>query len=103
MYPHKLYIVPVGSSRNADGYVVSQEQGEVFVGNCRLETQGRASQMTMDDGKQVYSSAVIYVHQACCCIDTGVLVSVKDSCGNELIRKTVINCSRTQLHARIWV
>ena len=103
MYPHKLYVVPVGSSRNADGYVVSQEGKEQFIGACRLETQGKASQMIRDDGEQVYTSAVIYAHSVSGCVNTGQIVLVRDSIGRELIRKPVINSSKTQLHIRIWV
>ena len=103
MYPHKLYVVSVSSSRNADGYVVSSEGNETFLGNCRLETSGRASQHIADDGEQVYSSATIYMPRLNGSVGSGSLVVVRDSYGNELMKKTVINCSVTQLHARIWV
>ena len=103
MYPHRLYVVSVSSSRDADGYVTSREGYETFLGNCRLETQGKASQMVRDDGQQVYSSAVIYAPRVDGCVCSGNLVSVRDAYGYELIRKPVINCSRTQMHVRIWV
>lgn len=103
IYPHKLYVVPVSSSRNADGYVVTSEDKEEYVGCCRLETQGKASTMVRDDGEQVYTSAVIYAPLSCGCVHSGQIVSVQDSCGCEILRKSVINSSRTQLHVRIWV
>lgn len=103
MYPHRLYVVSVSSSRDEDGYVTSTEGYETFLGNCRLETQGKASQMVRDDGQQVYSSAVIYAPRVDGCVCSGNLVSVRDAYGDELIRKPVINCSRTQMHVRIWV
>lgn len=103
MYPHKLYVVSVSSSRDADGYVMSQEGNETFLGNCRLETQGKASQMVLDDGKQVYVSATIYALRVDGCVCSGNLICVRDAYGNELLRKPVINCSKTQLHVRIWV
>ena len=103
MYPHRLYIVSVASSRDEDGYVESQECFETFAGLCRLETQGRASVMTRDDGKQEYVTATIYAKDVDGCVCSGNVVSVRDAYGKELIRKPVINCSRTQLHVRIWV
>lgn len=98
-----MYVVSVASSRDEDGYIVSSEGNEAFVGNCRLETQGRASVMTREDGTQVYVSAVIYAPSVDGCVCSGNLVAVRDAYGNELMRKPVINCSRTQLHVRIWV
>lgn len=103
MYPHRLYVVSVASSRDENGYVNSTEGNEIFVGNCRLETQGRASQMTRSDGTQVYVSATIYAPKVDGCVCSGNIVCVRDAYGNELMRKQVINCSRTQLHVRIWV
>ena len=103
MYPHRLYVVSVSSSRDEDGYVTSNEGYETFVGACRLETQGKASQMVRDDGQQVFVSATIYAPRVDGCVCSGNLISVRDAYGTELIRKPVINCSRTQLHVRIWV
>ena len=103
MYPHKLYVIGVSSSRDEDGYVTSNEGRECFVGQCRLETQGRASQMTKNDGTQVYTSAVIYSPRVDGCVCSGSLVVVRDGFGKQLLRKTVINCSKTQMHTRIWV
>ena len=103
MYPHKLYVVSVASSRDEDGYVNSTEGNEIFVGNCRLETQGKASQMTEKDGTQTYVSATIYAQRVDGCVCSGNLICVRDAYGNQLIRKPVVNCSITQLHTRIWV
>ena len=103
MYPHKLFVVSVDSSRDEDGYVNSEEGYENFVGNCRLETQGKATQMTKDDGTQTYVSATIYAQRVDGCVCSGNLICVRDAYGKQLIRKPVINCSKTQLHVRIWV
>ena len=103
MYPHRLYLVSVSSSRDADGYIASTEGEETFLGHCRLETQGRASEMVREDGKQAYVSATIYASSLSGALTSGNLVSVRDSNGGELMRKPVINVSRTQLHTRIWV
>lgn len=103
MYPHRLYVVSIDSSRNEDGYVNTTEGYETFVGNCRLETQGKASQMAREDGTQTYVSATIYAQSVEGCVCSGNIVCVRDAYGNQLIRKQVINCSKTQLHTRIWV
>lgn len=103
MYPHKLYVVSVISYRDDDGYVVSTEENETFVGNCRIETQGKASQYIADDGSIVYTSATIYAQKLNGQVSSGELVLVRDAYGNELIKKSVINSFVTQLHVRIWV
>lgn len=103
MYPHKLFVVSVASSRDEDGYVDSEECYESFIGNCRLETQGRASQMMKNDGTQTYVSAIIYAPRVDGCVCAGNLVCVRDAYGKVLIRKPVINSSFTQMHVRIWV
>lgn len=102
-YPHRLYVVSVASSRDEDGYVTSTEGTETFVGNCRLETQGKATQMTREDGTQVYLTATIYAQRVEGEILSGNLICVRDAYGNQLMRKPVVNCSVTQLHTRIWV
>ena len=103
MYPHKLYLVSVSSSRDADGYVESTEGSETLLGQCRLETQGKSSTLLSDDGVQMYTSATIYAPTFVGNIVSGSLICVRDSNGNTLIRKSVINSSVTQLHVRIWV
>ncbi len=102
-YPHRLYVVSVGSSRDVDGYVSSHEGMEVFVGNCRMETAGKANAVVRDDGTQTYVTAVIYAKSVDGDVTSGNIICVRDAYGNQLIRKDVINCSKTQLHVRRWV
>lgn len=103
MYPHRLYLVSVSSSRDEDGYVTSSEGNEIFLGQCRLETQGKASQMTKEDGTQVYVTATVYLPRLNGEVQSGNLIVVRNAYGDQLMRKPVVNCSVTQLHTRIWV
>lgn len=103
MYPHKLYSVPVSSSRNSDGYVVSSEGAKSFLGNCRFESNGKEREIHYDDGSYTSNSGVIYAPASIGLVSSGDIIQVEDSYGNIVFKNAVVNCLRTQLHTRIWV
>ena len=103
MYPHKLYVIPVSSSRNADGYVVTTSTGEVELGDCRLETNGQGTQVFREDGSYVVCHHTIYCPVSVCVPMSKAIVKVCDSYGNVLMTGEVVNSIKSQLHVRIWV
>lgn len=103
MYPHKLYIVSVGSSRDSNGYVVSATESERLVGACRLETSGRGNRHYREDGTYVDCSHTIYCPTSVEAIASRSIVKVIDSNGNVLLKGEIVNCIKSQLHVRLWV
>lgn len=105
MYPHKLYVVSAGSSRNASGYVVTSSIGEVSVGQCRLETNGRGTEVRREDGSFVVCHHTIYCPKSVCAcgIKSKTLIKVCDGSENVLLTGEVVNIIKSQMHIRIWV
>lgn len=103
MYPHKLYSVPVTSSRNSDGYVVSSEGAKSFLGNCRFEPNGKERETRLPDGSYTTCGGVIYAPTTVVAASTGDIVQVEDAYGNVVFKGAVVTFVKSQLHARIWV
>lgn len=102
MYPHKLYVISAGSSRNASGYVVTSTVRERLVGQCRLETSGRGTEVTREDGSSVVCHHTIYCPKTVCAIPSKTLIKV---CNGDCVILTgeVVNTIKSQMHVRIWV
>jgi len=102
-YPHKLYSVPVTSSRNTDGYAVSSEGTKSPLGECRFEPDGKERETRLTDGSYTSKGGVIYAPTTVGAAGTGDIVQVEDTYGNVVFKGAVVTFQRTQLHTRIWV
>lgn len=80
------------------------EGGETleFVGMCRYEADGKGTIYTTADGRSVTLSGVIYMMPIDFGTVDGAELSVKDSKGNELCRKKVINANYGRMNTKIW-
>lgn len=103
MYPHKLYVISAGSSRDASGYVVTSSVREKEIGSCRLETSGQGTEVVREDGSYVVCHHTIYCPVSVCAPKSKTLVKVCDGSGNVLMTGEVVNSIKSQMHVRIWV
>src|SRR5690348_9137036 len=102
-YPHTITITSVsGNDKDISGNW-QKGSASTFQYSGRFETNSGSNFLTAADGRQVQYSGIIYSSYATPNINIGASVEVVDESGGPKAKGKVIQFSRGQLNARVWI
>lgn len=102
--PHRLkYEVVTEGYEDENG---DYHEGEShFEGDieCRYERDGKPTEYAFDDGTTAVSHYIVYLDKDCKVFNRGDVIRLYDEKGELFTEKRVLEFSRGQLNARLWV
>lgn len=105
-YPHYLFCCNASESMLENGVWKDSESEWEYVGICRLEPDGRGTQISSAGGQWINVSSTIYLPlSGKVAVELGTLLKVSsDAKGMDVIDQgTCLRFSRGQLNIRIWI